>query len=160
VRCRTSPALPVQLYYHQPQNGLEGKFSIEYCMAAAILDGEVKLAQFDDERVRREDVQQLLRVVRYVHPEGVDWAKAPLPQCVTVKMKNGQEFAREVRYARGDPANPLSESELAEKFRDCARQVLSPAQIERCAELVSGMQKLKDIRPITDLLASASTGQP
>lgn len=155
VRCRTSPALPAQLYYHQPQTGLEGKFSIEYCMTVAILDGQVKLAQFEDERVRRSDVQELLRVVRYDHPEGIDWAKAPLPQAVTVKLKNGREFTHEVRYARGDPANPSSPQELADKFHDCARRSLSPAQIERCVELVSGLENLKDINPLAELLTSA-----
>lgn len=155
VRCRTSPAFPVQLYYHQPQTGLEGKFSIEYCMAVAILDGQVKLAQFDDERVKKSDVQNLLRVVRYDHPAGVDWAKSPLPQAVTVKLKDGREFTREVRYAKGDPPNPLTAQELADKFHDCARRSLSPTEIKRCVELVAGLENLKDINPLAELLTSA-----
>lgn len=155
VRCRTSPALPVQLYYHQPQTGLEGKFSIEYCMAVAILDGQVKLAQFEDERVRRSDVQGLSRLVHYVHPDGVDWAKAPLPQAVTVRLKDGREFTHEVRHARGDPANPLMAQEVADKFHDCARRSLSPAQTKRCVELVAGLEKLKDISPLAELLTSS-----
>jgi 2-methylcitrate dehydratase PrpD len=155
LRCCTSPAIPIQLYYHQPRTGLEGKFSIEYCMAVAILDGGVKLAQFEDRRVVRQDVQGLLRKVRYVHPEGVDWAKEPLPQEVTIKLADGREFSRAVRYAKGEPKNPLTEKELLDKFRDCARQALSPQDTDRSVDMVLGLEQLKDISPLMDLLTAA-----
>ena len=80
----------MQLYHHQPKTGLEGKFSIEYCMAVARLDRDVKLAQFDDERVNRGDVQELLRKVKYVQPEGADWTGGiRLAQAVTVRHYEG-----------------------------------------------------------------------
>ena len=156
VECRTSPLLPIQLYYHQPKTGLEGKFSIEYCMAVALLDRDVKLAQFDDERVNRSDVQELFQKVKYVHPEGVDWTGGVrIPQAVTVKLKDGREFSHEVKHAKGDPSNPLTQEELAAKFRDCASQVLSAQDTERCLEMVSKLESLKDIGPLMDILTSA-----
>jgi len=153
VKCRTAPSVPVMLYYHEPKASLEGKFSLEYCMAVALLDRDVKLAQFEDERVNRSDVQKLLRKVRYVHPEGVDWTGETRPAAgVTVRLKDGREFSHELRHAKGDPATPLSQEELAAKFRDCAQKVLSSRDTERCLDMITNLESLKNISPLMDIL--------
>ncbi len=154
VRCFTSPAFPIQLYYHEPVTGLEGKFSIEYCMAVAIIDGEVKLPQFDDERVNREDVQTLLRKVRYVHPKGEDAQTLRVQQAVTVELSDGREFTKEIAFAKGDPRNPMTHEELVTKFRDCAARVLPQNQIERCVEMVLNLEEQKDVGQILAIIAN------
>lgn len=45
------------LVHLQPSNGLEGKFSLAYAMAAALADGAVRLASFSDAAVQRSKVQ-------------------------------------------------------------------------------------------------------
>src|SRR5438270_766501 len=55
--------------HHRPVDGLQAKFSLEYAVAAALLDREVTLASFDDNRARRADVQQLLRTVEVATAE-------------------------------------------------------------------------------------------
>src|SRR5205823_6482754 len=47
----------------QPKNGLEGKFSVQYTLAAALLDGAVTLSSFTDERLERPDMQALLKKI-------------------------------------------------------------------------------------------------
>ena len=69
VECAVSYMAPHQLIYERAETGLQGKFSIPYCVAVALLDRTVGLAQFADERVRRADVQALMPKVRMiVHP--------------------------------------------------------------------------------------------
>lgn len=55
------PEADKALIHKTASNGLEGKFSIEYCAAAAVIDGEVTLDSFRDEMVRRAPVQDMLK---------------------------------------------------------------------------------------------------
>src|SRR6202158_5621974 len=58
------------LFRHHPTTGLEGKFSMEFCMAILLLERKATLAQFTDAVVQRPDVQDMIRRVRYyVDPE-------------------------------------------------------------------------------------------
>ena len=157
VQCRTLPYVPIQMLHHQPKTGLEGKFSLEYFVAVALLDRDVKLAQFEDERVNRSDVQELLLKVKYIHPEEMVWNGVGMrpPPVVTVRLKDGREFSHKVQHPKGEPGNPLTQEELVTKFRDCACEALSAQDTERCVEMVSNMESLKDVSPLMDILTSA-----
>jgi 2-methylcitrate dehydratase PrpD len=63
IRVRT-PASSVQpLIHHRPRTGLEGKFSLEYGVAATLLDGTPGLHSFSDDAVRRPEAQALVERV-------------------------------------------------------------------------------------------------
>jgi 2-methylcitrate dehydratase PrpD len=68
IEVRTPAAAVQPLIHHQPDNGLQGKFSLEYGIAAALLDQRTGFASFTDEAVRRPSAQQLLRRVTAEHP--------------------------------------------------------------------------------------------
>ena len=52
------------LIHHRPQTGLEGKFSLEFVAAAALLDGRIDLSTFTDESVRRPAVRTLMTKIK------------------------------------------------------------------------------------------------
>ncbi|MBO0742173.1 MAG: MmgE/PrpD family protein, partial [Hyphomicrobiaceae bacterium] len=53
---------PVMAYVDRPRpkTGLDGKFSLQYTAAAALLDGKVSIRTFTDERLAEPDMQELL----------------------------------------------------------------------------------------------------
>ena len=153
VECRTSEAIPQVVIHSRPKAGLEGKFSMQYCMAIALLDGEVGLRQFTDERVLEPKAQQLLKRVHFVHPQVV----APeeilsMPEAVTIRLRDGRELSHEVLVAKGDPPNPISEEELAAKYRDCASFVLSPQDTQISLDMVSHLEELRDVTELMHLV--------
>ncbi|MBW2674724.1 MAG: MmgE/PrpD family protein, partial [Deltaproteobacteria bacterium] len=153
VECRTSDAIPQILIHSQPKTGLEGKFSMQYCMAIAILDGEVGLRQFTDEKVLDPKAQALLKRVHFVHPQGVAPEETlSMPEAVTIRLRDGRELSHEVLVARGDPPNPMSEQELAAKYRDCASFVLSPQDTQLSLDMVSHLEELRDVTELMDLV--------
>jgi len=154
VECKTSAFSPQVLIHHRPKTALEGKFSMEYCMARALLDGKIKLAQFSEEKVLEPKVQELLQRVKYVHPEGTEGQR--LPEVVTVKLRDGRQYSHEVLLAKGSPGNPMTIAELQVKYRDCANLVLSPEDTERSLELVTHLEEVRDIAELADLVASKS----
>lgn len=154
VKCRTGAFIAQDLIYSSPKRALEGKFSMQYCMAIALLDGEVGLKQFTDEKVSDPKVQNLIKKVRYVHPKGVIGMveSERLPEAVTVRMLDGKEYQYEVKVARGYPQNPISEDELASKYRHCAGLVLSAREVELSLELISNLETLDNLTNVMDVL--------
>lgn len=109
---------------HQPETGLEAKFSMEFAMASCVVAGRVGLTELTDPFVQRSEVQALMRKVSIVpddkeHPGLPGYSPFDL---VTVKLVDGRTLvSREVVAVRGGPDLPLSREQLWAKFEDCAR---------------------------------------
>src|SRR5882757_1454817 len=70
VEVGTSRNMPNTLIHHRPTDGLQAKFSMEYCMAIILVDGKADLTKFTDATVKRPDVQEMVGRVRfYADPE-------------------------------------------------------------------------------------------
>jgi 2-methylcitrate dehydratase PrpD len=107
----------VAMPHNRPQTGLEGKFSMPYVVATALLDRAVRLQSFTDAAVRRPEIQALLQKIEVrEEDEG-----GPLPRraVVEVQVIGGQRFAVRVEHLRGARELPLEDCELEEKLRDC-----------------------------------------
>ncbi|HEV8440050.1 MAG TPA: MmgE/PrpD family protein [Methylomirabilota bacterium] len=154
VECAVHYLAPHQLIYERAETGLQGKFSMAYCVAVALLDRTVGLAQFSDERVRRPDVQALMpRVRMFVHPEQT--TRDCLPRRfseVTVTLADGRRLERRVRHAKGQPQNPLADTDLEIKFRDCAARALAPESVELLLSAMGTLETAADVGQIARLL--------
>jgi len=129
----------------RPRTGLEGKFSLPYVVAAAMLDGRVTLDSFTDAMVQRPEAQALLRSVRPVEDPKIPVEFNAIEEgyvVVTIRRRDGRTLDRRVDYPRGAPQNPLRPEELYEKFRDCARRALPPAQAARALDLLTSLHTL------------------
>jgi 2-methylcitrate dehydratase PrpD len=141
------------LIHHNPQTGLQGKFSMEYCVARGLIDHQVRLEDFIDERVREPRATDLIRKTRlYVHPDctSYDTEKA----VVGVKLKGGGTLEQRVDLAKGHPDNPLSEAELLAKYEGCAGVVLSATRVRETAAMILDLACLADVRTLVKALSS------
>jgi 2-methylcitrate dehydratase PrpD len=104
------------LLHDRPTTGLEAKFSMQFAVAAALLDGEVRLRSFDDEQVRRPEIQQFLPRVTADEDDG-----PPFPRWadLTLHLTGGRTVHRRTHVLRGSAQTPLSDDELLEKVADC-----------------------------------------
>jgi 2-methylcitrate dehydratase PrpD len=154
VECRTSDMVPKVMLRHRPQNAEEAKFSLEYCMAVALLDRKAGLEQFTTRRVNESKVQELLGRVTYVHPpEARDYINMErLPERVTVQLFDGTVFSHEILNNKGKPENRLSRQELVEKFIACAKSAISQERIDRSLDMLQNIEELKDISDLMEIL--------
>jgi len=107
---------------HEPQTGLEAKFSIEFAMAAAVIARRAGLGEYNDSFVRRPEVQALMRKVAVETNRNYDpeVSGASVWDQVRIDLAAGGTIESEkVSRARGHADRPLSEAELFEKFRGC-----------------------------------------
>lgn len=156
IECVLSQLAADVLIHPRPGTALEGKFSLEYCLAAAILDQQVGIAQFTDAMVQRPEAQAVLRrVTRHLHPLSAQQAGSngeELPVIVTVILGDGRKYSQQVGVPKGHPEHPLSEAELHAKFRECANLVLSSERSERALEALMRLETLDTITPCMALL--------
>ena len=142
------------LLRHQPKDGLEGKFSMEFPIAILLLERKAGLAQFQDAVVQRPQVQEWIRRVHfYVDPEAEAAGFAKMTSIIRIRLKNGKLITGKADMAKGSPANPMSFEETAEKFRECADFAKWPKQkAATIVESVKALEKEPDMRKLTAAL--------
>lgn len=124
VRVTVEPGGLDPLIHHRPRSGLEGKFSAEYVVAAALFDGRLGLDTYTDAAVSRPEIQALVERVdvteQRVPPLGpAEWDQAYA--VIRLELADGSVRKTRVDVPRGDCRAPLSDAELEAKLKDCVR---------------------------------------
>jgi 2-methylcitrate dehydratase PrpD len=147
------PPLRYQRHYAaEVKTGLRGKFAINYVVAMCILDGKLELATFTDEKVNQPQVQEAFSKVHVICDESIP---EPGPYCpVTVELKNGTRFSHTAKLAKGHPENPMTESEVLEKFRGNAKLVISDKQTEAVIATVNRLESVDNVKSFVELLTA------
>lgn len=164
VRCDGSRLQQQALPYSVPRNALEAKFSMPYCLAVALFDGDVGLERFDDESgLDPAVIEYCRRVVFSVHPDqqGSDHYgddRASEFQEVVVRTTDGTELAERVYYARGHPRRPATDDELTAKFRRSVAGWLEDAEVDTLVQSVEGFEQLDRLDPVTAPAPARTSG--
>ena len=120
IVCEASPFAKTVLLYPRPETALEGKFSMEFSLAVAAIEGQAGLAQYSDAWVKDPRVMALLE--RTVFQSRDDLAPAVSADAVPAEVHvhaRGAVFSRKVLVPSGDPRNPMTTDERREKFLGC-----------------------------------------
>src|SRR5688572_25915995 len=154
VKVGTNHNMPNALIHHRPKNELQAKFSMEFCMAILLLERKGGLEQFTDEVVNRSDVQAMIRYVHFVvHVEAEAAGFDKMTTIIEIELDDGTLINGQADFGKGSPANPMSDQELSDKFRECAAWGgLDRAQSQAILDLVWRIDELKDVNQLTRLL--------
>jgi 2-methylcitrate dehydratase PrpD len=153
VEVAVGPVVPTVLLYPSPATGLEAKFSMEYCSAAALARGAVGLDAFETAAVHDPEIRRLMTRVRMrVAADGTRAGTGSAHSSVRVSLRDGRVLTRPATGARGHPDAPLSDAALREKFEECAARVLEPARVSVLAEVLATLEGCPDVRTLTTLL--------
>jgi 2-methylcitrate dehydratase len=127
--------------------------SLPYVIAAAILDGDVMPAQYQPERIQREDVQQLLRRVS-ITPNSTYSQRFPdeLPCRIQVVLRNRETFIKEGRDYPGFVSQPMSWEMARGKFNQLMTPYTSQEERNAIAGAISEFENTR-IRELMQLLA-------
>ena len=157
VRCGVNREALNILTCHEPTTGLAGKFSLEYCVAVALLDGKVGLDQFSDRRASDRVLQRLARRVEpYVDKRIAGRDGLWMTPCILeVVLDDGRSLAARVDYPRGHPRRPLTKTDLLAKLEQCAERHYAPSQVERGADLLYSMRNASTLEPLGRWLRQA-----
>lgn len=165
--CYLAPGSLRALIYPRPTTGLEGKFSLEYALAAGILDGGYSLWSFTDEAVARPEAQALLPLVGVTEDTrcaaGDPHAAQRGPSRrgyveVHARTRDGRAAMRRVDHLPGSPDQPLSWDDVRAKFLDCAHSVeIDDGRAREAFDRLMNLQACRNIGEIVKLLRPEGT---
>ena len=127
-------------------------------MAILLLQRKAGLAEFTDKVVNRPDVKKMIAKVEFgVHPEAEAAGYEKMTTIIDIELAGGRKIGGRADFGKGSPTNPMSDEELAGKFRECAAWGKLPkANADKVVDMVFNLEKLKSIRELTRLLAGKS----
>lgn len=130
----------------------EADHSLPYMMSVLLLDGKVLPAQYTDDRINRNDVQNLLQKVT-VKPsqEYSDLFPKQMACDITITMNSGERFYIKKSDYQGFLTRPASWEILIEKFNNLTQQYTSVDQREQIIDVVQNLEK-HDVRELMSLL--------
>ena len=116
--------------------------SIPYVVACALARGTVKRDDLDESQLADPQIRRLLDVLTVEEdPEcAAAWPEACMNR-VTVNFEDGSQVSKSVRYYRGHAKNPMSDSELEEKFRGQAESVITEADADALLKAIWGLDE-------------------
>jgi 2-methylcitrate dehydratase PrpD len=150
IELRVNRLVPELTGHRAPRTGLEGKFSIYFAAAVAIVEGAAGERQFGDRLVRDAGLVALrgrvsITVDPAIHEDQVRAA---------ITLKDGRLLETFVEHATGSAGNPMTDAALEAKFRDLADGVLPRAQAGRLMEACWNVESLASAAEIAKAAAA------
>ncbi len=142
------PGATHPLNHNRPKNELEAKFSVEYPIAAVILDRKIDLESFENHRVMRPAAQELIeRIGRFSIPDEKTYNGLSGYNIIKIMTKNGL-IEEKITCTPGAPYEPMSDGDRAQKFLSCASKIMDENLAKK---LYDKTTKLADLRSINEL---------
>ena len=139
---------------HAVETKAQADHSLPYMLAAALLDREMHNAQYEPDRIRSPDVQELLGTVTVTENETFTerFEDGEMPAAIDVELEDGTVHHVEKDAFRGHPTNPMDWADLEEKFHPMAANVYGENRREEIVETIKELES-KTTADLTGLLA-------
>jgi 2-methylcitrate dehydratase PrpD len=145
------------LAYPDPQDEMQGRFSMEYCVALALAQDRLSLDDFTPGAIGRSALRRLLPLTRMRSYSKEEEAAGRLPHRVTIALKDGRVLSGERSAAKGSLSDPFDDADREAKFRDCCAGRLGEAAT---AALYAELAAIDGAADLDGLLAEPSSTSP
>jgi 2-methylcitrate dehydratase PrpD len=125
----------------EPKTGLAGKFSVYYCAALPFFEETVGEDMFTAEKVQSAPIAALQKKVK----TRVNSSLKDTEARVTITSKDGKKYSVFIDKPKGDPRNPPTDTELENKFRSLAGNILPQRKIDALVEMIWNLEKVKNL---------------
>jgi 2-methylcitrate dehydratase PrpD len=135
---------------------VNAQFSIQYCVANALLRKGSRLANFEDDSIKDPRIAALTKKINVIEDRALE-ARGHTPLDMRVVTRSGKEYLRTMDIAPGFPGNELTREDHEERFWDCINFAEKRIARESAGKIVSGVdgiEALEDIRTLIPLLLS------
>ena len=138
-----------------PKNGSDARFSLQYCLARALVARKLTLEHFEGDACREPAVLKLMERVEVAPYTAAQFSLDNYFGAeVVVTRDDGRELAAKVEEPVGCTSrNPLPANVLNDKFVGCAGRALPHDDVVRLQEVLHRFEEIPDVRELTALLA-------
>jgi len=138
---------------YEPLSILQAQMSLKYAVAAAVIDGEVTVDQFSEERIRDPEILQFIKKIKVILDEEIDQIyPEKFSSKVEMYLKDGSIVSAYVEHPKGSPNNPMTEKDVENKFLNLSSRIVGREKALRIIEIVGKLEELDDLRRLTRLL--------
>ncbi len=154
IRCRTYEAavdiIADDPEKWDPETRETADHSLPYVVARGAVDGRFGLEQLADEKVRDDEVRELMDRIEVVEdPEFTRMYGDAFPDALTVETAT-DTYERYVEYPSGHPENPLTRADLRTKFERAAADRLPEGRVEEVVSWVERIEAEPDLSGLFD----------
>ena len=148
------------LCFDDPQNEMEARFSMQYCMAVALKSGFLSLQDFATDAVHRPEIRALipLTTMDSTPPEAELNPDGDYPHELTVTLKSGGLLKTTRTSAKGTIGDPLNDDERRRKFDDCCVPILGEANAAALYAACENFSSCRDIGGFMSNMLDADAG--
>ena len=137
------------MLYEEPESDLKGKFSAKYNMAAALVDGEVGIDTFTNDKIAEPAVQDMMERVSLRVQSKWELGGSTVSKGVPIRitLNDGRVFDHETPRGEilGSQVNPWGMENIASKFRENVGRVLSEERIEDAVQQWHDVTEVQDV---------------
>jgi len=147
IEIKTTKATKLHVgWEYLPDTVTTAQMNLYYCAAAFILDREVFVDQFTGDRIRDPRIMEFIRKISIEADAGLDAEGPHKRHSVRVKIltRRGATFERKVDYPKGNPRNPMTQTDIEAKFRKLAGNVLPERKADQILAKISDLDTLAD----------------
>lgn len=120
--------------------------SLPYCIAVGLVDGRITPASFEEGRFTDPAILDLMPRVRVrANEEFEKIFPEKKPAKVRLVLKDGRNFEKQVDFPKGDPRNPMTDDEIAEKFRGLSERHYSKSKQDEVIDAVMSLESFGSI---------------
>jgi 2-methylcitrate dehydratase len=127
--------------------------SLPYIVGMALLEGKIDNSTYSEKKFRDPKILDFLKKITVVEDRTLS---AMYPEAVanrvTVKLSTGKVVSKQIDYHKGHPKNPMSDSEVEEKFQKLTRRILDKSRARRILDAVWNLEKAKDASKVVSIL--------
>jgi 2-methylcitrate dehydratase PrpD len=128
----------------KPRSNYEAKFSLQFSIAAMLLDGRVGVDTFTASKIGDPSILELARRVSYEVKAYPTYPEA-FPGGVRITTKNGRSLEADLAYQRGGQANPMSDDDVHQKFVDNASLGMAADSLEALETAIMQLEEQSDL---------------
>jgi 2-methylcitrate dehydratase PrpD len=157
ITCSVTPVVYDFLAWPSPKDAKEAKFSMQFCVATALLNPTVKLANFADSAVNDPRTVALMeRISMVISPElaalGYNPSSGPSGCIMTVRLRNGTEYVERVDKGPWEPPSVPSEITLREKFVAASEGIVDARSSSAAFDALCSIERASDVHALMALL--------
>jgi 2-methylcitrate dehydratase len=136
----------------RPQSRETADHSLPYITCAALVDGKVTMATYDESRFKDEELLAVVARTKVVPDEELNklYPEQGIPNRLTVNLKDGRTFEKRVDAPSGHALNPMTDEMVEEKYYTMAIPMLGQ---EAAADALSPIWGLDEQEDLSELFA-------
>jgi 2-methylcitrate dehydratase PrpD len=153
IRLRISETAKGQGQSYNPETPLAARLSIPFCVALAAIDKKVGLSQFTREKLDSPRIREFMKRIEIQEDPSLNQRYPDTLASIVEMQTNGRgTIKHEVIYPKGNTRNPLTESDIADKFKELCSLSLRKARCEALLEMLLHLDQLDSLGRLIGLM--------